>query len=424
MNAPWSPNQSRSGGGGRPLFSAFLSDREDTTSAVNEVLEMLGWTDAHMHLGGVHSAITTLATGHSPHILLVDLSESEDPLHDINALAEVCEPGTTVLTMGTINDVRFYRALLASGVYDYFLRPIPTENLLQTLQQVYMSHQAPRENESEASTTHQLITVIGARGGVGASSIAASLASAIAETHEARTALLDFDVYFGTSALYFDVEPGRGVTDALELPSRIDSLFIERAMVHKSPKLSILSAEAPINAALTIDPSALQLLQRELLRGYSCVVADMPRDTVVQYPTLLTDANIVYLVTELTLSGTRDTIRMLALLKAAAPAAQILVVANKVPTTADIEVSRKDFEAAIETNVHTVIPLDVKAAIRAAKMGQPYVEAAKTSKATLAIAKLAEEARAHAAKDPADPSGQGQKSKSKGSFLDKLLAKK
>src|SRR3546814_19034292 len=64
------------------------------------------------------------------------------------------------------------------------------------------------------------------------------------------TALLDLDVHFGTGALAMDLEPGRGLTDAIENPSRIDGLFIERAMVKASEKRAILSAEAPIRQTM------------------------------------------------------------------------------------------------------------------------------------------------------------------------------
>ena len=94
-----------------------------------------------------------------------------------------------------------------------------------------------------------MTAVIGVRGGVGASTIATSLGWLLGDAEGRSTALLDLDVHFGTGALAFDLEPGRGLTDAIENPSRIDGLFIERAMVKATDKLSVLSAEAPLNSA-------------------------------------------------------------------------------------------------------------------------------------------------------------------------------
>ena len=77
-----------------------------------------------------------------------------------------------------------------------------------------------------------------ARGGVGASTLVTSLAWTFASDRKMSTALLDLDVHFGTGALALDLEPGRGLTDAIDNPSRIDGLFIERAMIRANDNLS------------------------------------------------------------------------------------------------------------------------------------------------------------------------------------------
>ena len=103
------------------------------------------------------------------------------------------------------------------------------------------------------------------------------------------TALLDLDVHFGTGALALDLEPGRGLTDAIENPSRIDGLFIERAMVKASESLAVLSAEAPINSPMLTDGSAFYQLQEEMRAAFECTVVDLPRGMLVQHPHLITD---------------------------------------------------------------------------------------------------------------------------------------
>src|SRR3546814_13854078 len=95
---------------------------------------------------------------------------------------------------------------------------------------------APKAVEASVERPHCATAVIGARGGVGASTIATSLAWLLSERGKRATALLDLDVHFGTGAPALDLEPGRGPTDAIENPSRLDRLFIERAMVKASGK--------------------------------------------------------------------------------------------------------------------------------------------------------------------------------------------
>src|SRR5688500_3008509 len=158
------------------------------------------------------------------------------------------------------------------------------------------------------------------------------------------TALLDLDVHFGTGALALDLEPGRGLTDAIENPSRIDGLFIERAMIRANDCLAILSAEAPINSPMMTDGSAFVQLEEEFRQAFEMTVIDLPRNMLINFPHLLTEVNVVALVTEMTMASARDNIRLLSWLKTKAPGATPLIVANKIQTGAP-EITRTDFEA-------------------------------------------------------------------------------
>ncbi len=157
--------------------------------------------------------------------------------------------------------------------------------------------------EAQADKPHVMAAVIGVRGGVGASTIATSLAWLFGEKAHRSTALLDLDVHFGTGALALDLEPGRGLTDAIENPSRIDGLFIERAMVRANERLSVLSAEAPIHQPLVTDGTAFFQLQEEMRNAFESTVLDLPRHMLIQYPHLVHDAHVAVVVAELTLAG-------------------------------------------------------------------------------------------------------------------------
>jgi pilus assembly protein CpaE len=193
------------------------------------------------------------------------------------------------------------------------------------------------------------------------------------------TALLDLDVHFGTGALSLDLEPGRGLTDAIENPSRIDGLFIERAMVRANEKLCVLSAEAPLNQPLHNDGSAYFQLQDEIRNAFEATVLDLPRAMLVQHPHLMQETHAAVVVVEFTLAATRDAIRILSWLKQNAPQAKVLVVANKVSSGVQ-EISRKDFEQSIERKVDILIPFEPKGAAQAAKLGQPFAKVATGAK--------------------------------------------
>jgi pilus assembly protein CpaE len=385
MNAPWSPTRSASL---RDPFVAYVCD-DSAADAIRPIAVEMGWSPEKVVRGGLRAAIQNLAVSASPNILLVDLSDASDPLNDINGLAEVCEPGTVVIATGMVNDVRLYRDLVASGIQDYLLKPFHPDQLRDSFSQAQAMLNAPKHFEASVERPHLMTAVIGSRGGVGASTIAASLAWLFGDQDKRSTALLDLDVHFGTDALALDLEPGRGLTDAIENPSRIDGLFIERALVKVNDKLAVLSAEAPINQPLITDGSAFYQLQEEIRAAFECTVIDLPRHMLVQHPMLVQDANTVVLVTEITLAAARDCIRFLSWFKTHAPQASVILVANRVPTAGMPELSRKDFEESIERKIDFVVPLDQKLAAQAAKLGKPLAEAGKNAKVAQALNALA-----------------------------------
>jgi pilus assembly protein CpaE len=394
MNAPWKPPV------GRDAFAAFVCD-DPTLDRVRSAAIGLGFAPEKCVRGGLRSAIQALAVSTSPAILLVDLSDCADPLNEIQGLAEVCEPGTVVVALGQTNDVRLYRTLLASGLHDYLLKPVMADQLAEALAGARAVLAAPRANASDGERPHAAIAVIGTRGGVGASTLAASIAWNCSTTDAASTALLDLDVHFGTAALAFDLEPGRGLADAIDNPGRIDGLFIERAMSRANPNLAILSSEAPLATALATDGSAFVQLLAEFRTSFARTVIDLPRGVMINFPQVLANVGTIVLVTELTLAGARDTIRILAWLRAHAPGAQTLVVANRTgPGTG--EIGRSEFETTIEGKIAHLVPLDAKAAANAAKQGQCLAEAAKGSKTGGALQALQAAINATCADDDAD----------------------
>ncbi|RYY25731.1 MAG: pilus assembly protein CpaE [Sphingomonadales bacterium] len=385
MNAPFNPARTAH----REPFTAFVCD-EATAEALRPVAVELGWSPEKVNKGGLRNAVQTLSVSASPQILFVDLSESGDPLNDINALAEVCEPGTVVIATGQVNDVRLYRDLVASGIHDYLLKPLNPDALRDTFAQAQHALNAPKLAETTSDRPHCAVAVIGTRGGCGASTIATSLAWLLSEKHGRSTALLDLDVHFGTGALALDLEPGRGLTDAIENPSRIDGLFIERAMVKASDRLSVLSAEAPIHSPVMTDGAAFYQLQEEIRGAFESTVIDLPRGMLVNHPHLITDVQVAVLVTELTLASARDAIRILSWFKSNAPQTQVIVAANRVQPQAMLEISRKDFEGSIERKIDIMIPFEQKLASQAAKLGKPLAEVAKGNKSFTPLNDLAD----------------------------------
>jgi pilus assembly protein CpaE len=402
----------------RDPFSAFVCD-DDTLELIRAAANDMGWPIEKCNKGGLRNAVQSLSVSASPNILFVDMSESGDPINDINALAEVCEPGTVVIAAGQVNDVRLYRDLLSSGIQDYLLKPLSLDQVRESLTMAQAMLTAPKHADMQDDKPHHMMAVVGVRGGVGASLVSTSLAWAMSEQASRQTALLDLDVHFGTGALTLDLEPGRGLIDAIDNPSRIDGLFIERAMVRASDKLSLLSAEAPIHQPVMTDGSAFFQLEEELRGAFEMTIVDIPRQVLIPFPHLVAEAGTILLVTDVTLAAARDTIRLLSWFKQNVPGARVVLVANKFQSAVG-ELSRKEFESSIERQIDVVIPFDPKLVCQSAKLGKSYAEVCKGTKAAQVWSNLMRLILDGADVEAEEAQAATAKGKSGGSLLGKL----
>jgi pilus assembly protein CpaE len=402
----------------RDPFNAFVCD-DDTLELIRAAANDMGWPIEKCNKGGLRNAVQSLSVSASPNILFVDMSESGDPINDINALAEVCEPGTVVIAAGQVNDVRLYRDLLSSGIQDYLLKPLSLEQVRESLTMAQAMLTAPKHADMQDDKPHHMMAVVGVRGGVGASLVSTSLAWAMSEQAGRQTALLDLDVHFGTGALTLDLEPGRGLIDAIDNPSRIDGLFIERAMVRASDKLSLLSAEAPIHQPVMTDGSAFFQLEEELRGAFEMTIVDIPRQVLIPFPHLVSEAGTILLVSDVTLAAARDTIRLLSWFKQNVPGARVVLVANKFQNAVG-ELSRKEFESSIERQIDIVIPFDPKLVSQSAKLGKSYAEICKGTKTAQVWSNLMRLILDGADVEAEEAQAASAKGKSGGSLLGKL----
>ncbi len=368
-------------------FAAFAGD-DDSRTAIAKAAEELGIANPAIASGGVADAVRRLGNVTTPELLVVDLTSANDPMSEIGALADVCDEGTQVLAIGDVNDIALYRALLAFGVHDYLVKPIDPAILAASLTR---AKDGPQPAEPAGETAGRVVAVVGTRGGVGATTVAVNVAWMLAHEQGLRVALVDLDLFFGSCGLTLDLEAGRGFREALENPSRIDGLFIERAMVRADDNLFVLSAEEALDYAISFDPSAIELLIEHLRRDFQAVVVDLPRFAARTQTSILTPPSSVVLVSEPSLAGTRDTQRLVKLFANGAPKAEISVVLNRVGANKGAEVSRRDFEAGAETKARFVVPFEPKTLAATTGTGKPLAKVAKGSKTTQALRALSVE---------------------------------
>lgn len=318
------------------------------------------------------AVLRRLREGATPRVLLLDLSNSPSPFAVLGAARTAGGEGLKIVTLGTVNDVGLYRDLIAAGASDYLVKPISREAFASAL-----------ENEGGATGAAggwlgQIVAFIGSRGGLGTTTMAVACAWILAEQYEAPTILLDLDLHFGTVALKLDVEPGSGLCEVLEQPSRIDALFVDRAAVKITDRLRVLAAEASVAETQIVDAGAIDVLLYELHRKFGWVVVDLPRWITPTQRIVLSAANRVVLVCERSLDGLRDTIRLQTLLREHAPQCQVLLVDSGVAAER-AGIAKAEFEKAVGKPFDLTLSNDAAAAAAATNAGQPAPVAAPRS---------------------------------------------
>jgi pilus assembly protein CpaE len=351
-----------------------------TLDRIRGVMRELQFDDELSFEATLDAALRRIHEGHRPRVLVIDVSESSAPIAELSAARAVGGADMKVVALGSVNDVGLYRDLIAAGANDYLVKP-PSRESLSVLFEKHMF------GPGGVSGLGQVVVFIGGRGGVGATAAAVSCAWALAEERKERTALVDLDLHFGTVALQLDTAPSNGLCEALEQPSRIDSLFIERVMIRVTDNLRILAAEAAIAAPQYVDAGAIDMLFYELRRKFAWIVVDLPRFVAPTQRVVLAAASHVVVICERSLEGLRDTIRIKALVREQAPQAQLLLVESGAHGDR-ATIATSQFVEAVGAPSDVSLSYDPKAAGAAENAGQPLPLAAPHSAYTREIRQL------------------------------------
>ncbi|GAA0029153.1 AAA family ATPase [Bradyrhizobium ottawaense] len=169
---------------------------------------------------------------------MVDISGVDDPFTELERLAGVCPPDVRVAVIGDNREITFYRELLELGLTEYLPRPLTRDLVLDKLRPKLFGDVAANQIDRGG----HVVSICGAQGGAGATSIAINLALQLAETTKAKVALLDLHLQGGEAAVMLGVRPGPGLRIALENPTRADTLFLERAAIEVNERVCLVSA--------------------------------------------------------------------------------------------------------------------------------------------------------------------------------------
>jgi pilus assembly protein CpaE len=222
--------------------------------------------------GNVRHATRMLESDSDVFAIVVDISGIDDPFADLERLARVCPPDTLVALIGDNREIIFYRELMDIGVTEYLPKPLTRDMVLDQLRPKLIGD-API---APADRGGHVISICGAQGGAGATSIAINLALQLAETTKAKVALLDLHLQNGETAVMLGVRPGPGLRIALETPMRADTLFIERAAIPINERVSLIAADEELDARLDITEAGVRHVLGLLRQRFNYVVVDVP----------------------------------------------------------------------------------------------------------------------------------------------------
>lgn len=303
---------------------AFVTDN-DTARALTAGLAQLG--DAFdLRRGGIEACIKTYQTATPPSVLIVDLGVTEDPQAALIRLANICPPDIKVFVIGEERDLGFYRALVHElGVTEYLAKPVARD----AVQRVLLPRITGEMPGSDEFRGGRVVAVCGARGGVGTSSMAVSLAYELKDVTKAHVALVDLHINNGEIALMLGKQPGNGLRRAMESGNRIDELLLDRVSIELEPRLHLLASQEAWDIGANLFESSLVRLLEVLKRKYNYVVIDIPMPPPPAMRVVLQAARQIITVLTPDVASLRDTKNIIELVASITGTDRVLTLLNR-----------------------------------------------------------------------------------------------
>jgi pilus assembly protein CpaE len=390
----------------RVSVQAFCETAE-TAAAVKSAGEdrRLGKAHLTVKMGGLAAAIKTYGAMPTPNVILLESEAGINILAGLDQLATVCDPGTRVVVIGSEHDDAPYRELVRRGVNDYVVGPVDTLDVVRSICGLFSA--------SEAVTTGRIIAVVGAKGGVGASTVAHNVAWMIARDLALDSVVIDLDLAFGTAGLDYNQDPLQGIANAVFQSDRPDTMLMERLLAKCTDRLSLLAAPATLERVYDFGAEAFDAIFDTLRMTTPCIVLDVPHQWSGWSKRVLMSADEILIVAEPDLANLRNAKNLLNVLKASRPNDRApLYCLNQVGMHKRPEIDVGGFAKAIESPPLAVIPFDSRMFGTAANNGQMIAEISAGHRTTQIFRQIAEQL-----------TGRGEFKKPRGSFLSPIIRK-
>jgi pilus assembly protein CpaE len=314
--------------------------------------------------GSIQAAANMFASAPTPNLILLETSaQPRDIMDELAPLAEVCDPSTKVVTIGRYNDIPLYRDLIRNGVSEYMVAPVSLGEIISAVSSIFV--------DPEAEPLGRSVAFIGAKGGVGSSTIAHNIAWGISSLFSQEVVLADLDLAYGTANIDFDQDPAQGIAEAVFSPERLDEVFLDRLLTKCSEHLSLLAAPSLLDRTYDFDRMAFHPVLEVLQRAAPVSVLDVPHAWNDWTRSLLADVDEVVICAAPDLANLRNTKNLFDSLRKLRPNDKVPhLILNQVGMPKRPEILPNDFCEPLEVQPAAIIPFDTQLFGAAANSGR------------------------------------------------------
>jgi len=353
----------------RISIQAFCETRE-LAEAVQVASEDRRLSKVHVsvHMGGIPAAISHYQESPTPNLIIIESDGQPDQiLEGLDELATSCDAGTKVLVIGHMNDVNLYRELLQRGVSEYLIAPVTPIQVMESISNLY--------NNPESDPIGHIYAFIGAKGGVGSSTVCHNASWALSEILKSDVVVTDLDMAFGTTGLDFNQDPVQGIAEALSSPERLDEVLLDRLLTKCSEHLSIFAAPVLLDREYDLSAEACEMVLEVVRLNVPYVAIDLPHTWTTWTKRLLLQADEIVITAAPDLANLRNAKNIIDLLaQSRQNDNQPHLVLNTLNMPKRPEISINEFEKALGIPVMSQIDFDIETFGQAANNGQMIEE--------------------------------------------------
>lgn len=295
-----------------------------------------------------------------PAVLVIDLREDGQIPSALPVLKRQ-HPATGVLLVASQLDPALLLEAMRAGVNEFVTAPITVTELQAAIKRL-MGNLA-------TTTRGEIYAFVGAKGGVGATTVAVNTATSLGKMTPDSTLMIDLNAACGDAAVFLGAEPRFSVMDALENVGRLDAAFFKGLVVRTKGGLDLLGAAArPVSR--NFEPSRIRTLLEFASQTYQYTVLDVPRSDSAALDSLELATRIVLVVNQ-ELATVRNASRTAAALKQRYGQSRLSMVLARTDRRAEIGI--EDVERTVGLEIGHTIPSDYRLALQAMNKGRPVV---------------------------------------------------